>query len=234
MLNSEELKYKEFINLQKRLNELSEKLRDLPNVKLDKPYQRGWVIQYDVRDDIKNREDYPLIKEALEKGWYDSYTNDVKVVRAIRKNDKNVVIKGKWSSRIISHFYPKRKEYSEGEYKSFVAINKFYVLDESSERYRKYGRKLYHCQFPSYWLKLKVRPNMITHRYLKGGELESEYELLRYRLYWSGEFSSFVTNYGKSYPAYKDRTKIRAKIRKFINGSSDDIYNDKIPLEYEY
>lgn len=49
-----ELKHKEFIKLQNRLSELQKKLSKMPNVKLAKPYQRGWVIRYDVRSDIKN------------------------------------------------------------------------------------------------------------------------------------------------------------------------------------
>ena len=235
MLNAEDFKHKEFIKLQNRLNELYEKMKKLPNIKLDKPYQRGWVIFYDVREDIKRRLDYPTIKEAVEEAYYESYTNDIKVVRAIRRKEGNGLIKNKWGSiQSVSSYYPHRRLYSEKEYEITKTLNKFLELDTSSEAYRKFGRKAYYCAFPHYWLVIKVKPNIITHKKSKGGEIESEYENIRKRLYWSGEFISFQINYGKSYPSHKDRTKIRGSIRKFINGDADDIYSEKIPLEYEY
>lgn len=235
MLNSEEIKYKEFIKLQNRCNKLWNELRDLPLVKLENPYQRGWVISYDLRSDIKNRKDYPEIKEALDLGWHETYTNNVKVVRAIRNGDNSSLIKGKYNkARLISDYYPIRNKISEKEYLISKSLNKYYTLDSTSEAYTKYNRKYYYCSFPSYWLVLKVKPNIITHTRLKGGEIEREYDFLRYKLYGSGDYYNFLTNYSKSYPSYKDRTKVRSKIRKFINGDIDDIYNDKVPLEYTY
>lgn len=236
MLNNEELKYKEYLKLQKRLEEVREKLSKLPNIKLDKPYQNGWLMFYDLRDDIKRRSDYPIIKECLDIGWCESSTKNINVVRAIRRGDYKALIKSRFGKMtLVSDFLPHRKDIPEDKYlKLNIKANKYFVLNTTSDRYLKYQRKDYYCSFPSYWLMLKVKPYIITHKYLKGGELESEYDCLRQRLYWSGEFNSFMTNYGKSYPASKDRTRIRSSIRKFINGDVDDIYNNKIPLEYTH
>lgn len=234
MANSKSSNYKEYIKLQARKNELWEKLRKLPNVKLAKPYQNGWTIEYDVRADIKRRQDYPIIKEALEKGFNTSYTKNVKVIRAIRSKDTKAIIKGKWSDQLISSFYPIMNYISEDQFNDSGIMCKYYYLDTASERYIKYKRKCYYCSFPSYWMVLKVKPNMITHRYIKGGEIEKEYNYLHDRLWHSGEFNNCITNYSKSFPAHKDRSKLKGKIRKFINGDLEDIYNERVSLKYEY
>ncbi len=236
MLNKEDLKYKEFIKLRTKLNKLYDKLRSLPNVKLKEPYQRGWVIKYDIRDDIKKRSDYPKIKELLEIGYFASETNNVNVVKAIRRGDTQTRIKSKWGALDhISSYYPKVRDISEKEYleggKLYI---KYFLLDTLSERYRKFGYKRYLLSLPNYWLVLKIKPNIITHKKLKGGAIEKEYQFIYDKLYYSGEFLSFTINYGASYPAYKDRGKIRTKISKYRNGVDDDIFNEKIPKEYEY
>lgn len=234
MANTKDLKYKEYVKLRARHDELWKKLSKLPSVKLDKPYQKGWIISFDVRADIKKRADYPVIKEALERGYYDSYTNNVKVVKAIRTKDHAAIIKGKWNSNLISDFYPKRNIMTEAEHKVSKSLSKYFELDTTSERYIKYHRRDYYCTFPSYWLVLKVKPYMITHRHIKGGALQKEYDHIHNRLWYSGEFNCIINNYGKSFPAIKERTRIRGKIRKFLSGDAEDIFNEKVPLEYTY
>jgi hypothetical protein len=239
MINKNELKYKEFIRLENRLNKLYQKLQELPNVKLAQPYQRGWIIRYDLREDIKKRADYPLIKEVLDKVYMDSYTNNVNIVKAIRRGDESVRVKTRWGNlNSISEYYPRKVGFSDKEYQVSRTLNKYYdkyfQLDVFSDGYRKFGYKKYYVCFPNYWLVLKVRPNIITHKKLKGGEIEKEHDFIRDRLYYSGEFNSFITNYGSSYPASKDRAKTRDNINKFINGELEDIYNEKVPMEYHH
>lgn len=233
--NAKELKYKEFIKLQKKYDELGSALAKRANIKLDKPYQQGWVICYDVRPDIKKRVDYPIIKEIIESGWSESYTSNVNVVRAIRQKKTQALIKNRWNEQHISSYYPRRESISEAKYKKLdIKANRYWVLDTASERYTKYQRKDYFATVPSFWLVLKVKPFMITHRRQKGGVIESEYEQLRSRLYFSGEFQSFIINYGKSFPKIKERTRAKVNIKKFMKGVADDIVNEKIPMEYEY
>lgn len=236
LLNSKEIKYKEYLKLLKRLDKLDIELRKLPNIKLNKPYQSGWIILYDLRDDIKRRQDYSDIKKCLDLGWHQSYTKNVNIVRAIRKGDTKSFIKSKYGSLyLISDYLPYRRNISEEDYfKLDNKTNKYYILDTTSDNYIKYKRKRWYCDFPNYWLVLKVKPNIITHKRLKGGELQSEYDYIRNKIYNSKEFNSFITNYDKFYPKSKDRVKIRCIIRKFINGDIEDIFNDKIPLKYKY
>ncbi len=235
MLNKEDLKHKEFIKLNKKLDKLQDKLDAMPNIELNEPYQRGWVIKYDVRDDIKSRKDYPVIKEIIERGYCDSYTSNVNVVKAIRKGDTQARIKSRWGQPIsISFYYPHRNFLTEKEFLDGGKLyDKYFILDTLSERYRKFGRRDFHVCVPSYWLVLKVKPNMITHKKLKGGAIEKEHQFIYDKIH-SGEFSSFFENSSSSYPAYKDRGKVRTKISKYKNGLDDDIFNEKVPKEYHH
>lgn len=235
-LNKQDLKYKEYIKLRNRLDKVYLELRKLVNVELKKPYQSGWIIYYDLRDDIKRRKDYPMIKQILELGYPKAYTRNVKVIKAIRSKESTIKIKSRWGLHAISNYYPKSNYITKENYdilqKQALNIDKYFSLD--SEYKTRSNRYRYYCTLPQYWLVLKVKPNMITHRYLKGGALEEEEAYLKDRLWYSGEFISFHVNYGSSYPAYKDRSKVRDKISKYMKGEIDDIENEKVPKEYDY
>lgn len=174
-------------------------------------------------------------KELIESGWSESFTNNVNVVRAIRQKKTQGLIKTKWSVDNISSYYPQRKYISESDFnKLTLPIAKYWVLDTTSELFTKHKRKRWFVVVPSFWLVVKVKPFMITHKKTKGGELESEYQHIRNRLYYSGEFQSFITNYGKSFPKVKERTRIKVQVKKFLKGDAEDIYNERIPQEYTY
>lgn len=55
LLKKQIKRQKEYLSFQRRWNKLWEKMRDAPKRKLEVPYQAGWNIYMDVRDDIKNR-----------------------------------------------------------------------------------------------------------------------------------------------------------------------------------
>ncbi len=232
-MNTKDKKYKEFIKLNDRLNYLYKELRNLPLIKLDVPYQRGWEISYDLRQDIKNREDSDIILEALNIGYSNFFTKDVNIVRAIRR--KQPLIKtNKTGTVTVDHFYPKINYLRDYQFIILDKVNKYFKFSEYDEYYIKYKIKRYFCLVPNYWIVLKVKPYMITHTRQKGGELEQEHEYLHKKLWCSGEFENLTTHYGSSYPAYKDRVKVRDKISKFKHGIIDDIYNEKIPRCYDY
>lgn len=76
---------KEFLALCRRRDILYDKVRNSPLQKLEVPYQSGWDIYVDVRDDIKNRKDYPLIKSLIDNHTKPEYTDNVKLVRMCRR-----------------------------------------------------------------------------------------------------------------------------------------------------
>lgn len=63
-------------------------------------------------------------------------------------------------------------------------------------------------------------------------EIQSEYRKLHNKLFDSGKYEEFNIHLDKTFPKYKDRTKVKNKINKFKNGDIEDIYNEKIPQEY--
>lgn len=232
ILNKYEAKHKSFIKMKKRHDELWDEIRKLPLRELKEPYQKGWIITYRLRDDISRRSDAHLILEVLEKGWNkELYVKEIEAVKAVRQGHKSYVSKHKdLNSKLISiDLRPQRKLVRKEEYEKFSdRVKEFFYLDTTHEAYLKYGREYYYATLPHFYTELKVRPNMITHERLKGGELEEEYEFLRDKLqeYWREYFG-----YGK-YPRGSQRRETRDKIQKFKKGEADDIIINKQLYDY--
>lgn len=231
MLNKYDLKFKSFLAMQEKLWKLEEEVRKLPLVELEKPYNDGWIVTYRLRDDILRRKDVDTIKQVLELGYASQRINNLEYVKAIRRGEKSIS-KVKHKKQIRINLEPGRYCISEKKYLEFPKeVQAYFHLDTAHDAYKLYGRKYYCAHLPYYWLKLRVKPNYITHIAKKGGEKETEIAFLRDKLwiFWQTQ-----RNYSKSFPKHKDRSKIRAKISKFKKGELDDIYNEKIPLEYKY
>lgn len=228
MLNKHDFRRKEYLRLEKRMNEVWTKLRNIPWVPLEKPYKDGWFIFYDLRKDIAARRDAPLIRAIVSAGYHRSFTRNEAHVRAIRAGRKSIKgRKGKMVDLSPAHCQLTHQEYNSLE----PLFKKYFELNDTSERYRRWGIKEYDLNIPSYWVVLRVKARVVTHIQKKGGQLEKEYEFLRsqYRSYFD-----MSTNYGKSYPRGKGRTKMRNSIQKFKNGDLDDIQIERMPLVYEY
>lgn len=228
MLNKYDLKYKNFLKLERQYDEVSNKLYKLPMVKLEKPYQRGWFIVYDLREDIKRRKDAKIILEAINTGLSFIHTRNVADVRAVRAGKKSV--RGKRGQ--TRSLEPGRIKLSEDKYKKLSKeVAQYFELDMFSDAYKKYKHKLYYLNMPRYWTVLKVKPNLITHVPAKGGILESEYTKLRAKLsvFWDEKHG-----YSKSFPRIKDRAQVRSAIQKFKHGESEDVEIKKVPLDYKY
>jgi len=232
LLNKQDKKYKEYLRMEKELDDLREKLYKLPLIPLSEPYQKGWLITIKLRDDIANRKDANDILKAIEIGYYkERFTNSIEEVKAVRAGKKSYskIVKKK---RIAIELVPSIKYINEKTYIELPdKIRKYFYLDVFNESYKKYGYKLYQIKIPYYYITLKVKPNMITHTRQKGGELEERYEFLKYKLegFWREKY-----NYSKSYPRTKQRAETRDDIRKFIKGEVEDIYIKKVPLEYKH
>lgn len=226
-LNKQEKRYKEWIAIGKEWDEIREKLRKLPLVELKEPYQNGWILTFDFREDVKNRKDYPILKRVLDLINIETFIKDVNYLKYVRQNrayTSSPYRKGK------SYYWPHPR---------VVYPREFEKLDDKlKEQFFKstigYMRhECYRHKFPNYYLVIKDKPNIITHAYQSGGELESREQYLRDK--WIEYSYEFATRGGSSsYPAYKDRTIVRDKISKFLKGEIEDITNEKIPKEYDW
>lgn len=225
-MNKHEKEYKQFLEYGRRIRQLEKKIAEQPTVRLKEPYQRGWEVYLDFRDDIKNRKDYPELKEVLNLTDKPFETRDINLIRYIR------------SHRSLSGFHYGRDRYRtydfefrrmfKGEYHNLpVDIRKHFI--QLSD---KYGKEYWYPKIPDYWFIVKTRPNIITHTKDIGGRLYKELAYLEDKRSQLG--TKFWINYSSSYPAYKDRAITRDKVSKFLKGEIEDITTEKIPKEYDY
>lgn len=228
MLNKHDYRYKNYLKLEKKMREVWEKLCQVPWIAVGKPFKDGWYIFYDLRKDVSARKDADIIRAAISRGFHRSFTRNEAHVRLIRGGKKSA--KGRKGKTI--DLSPAKDFLTVKEYEALdIRIKKYFELDDLHERFRKWGIKNYKIKIPYYWLVLRVKGRVVTHIQKKGGELESEYQFLRDQYY---SYFDLGTNYGKSYPCYKDRAKVRAAIQRFKNGDAEDICIEKVPMEYEY
>lgn len=219
--NKYEQREKEFLKLSKRLNELYAELRKLPLKKLKEPFQRGWEISYKLRDDVAHRKDANQILEKLSLVFpFSRKTNSVKEVRLIRRGAKGYydIRNGK---RVYISLGPPRKHLNQREYNKLDEAKKpWFIMEEVESEY--YGGKRYRLYLPDHLLVLKVRPNMITHYYEKGGELEAEMDFVAQKLrsYWEETHGGSTSRY----PSGKKRAETRAIIGKYLKGELEDVH----------
>lgn len=230
-LDKHDLKYKQYLKWEKRKEELRKELDKIPLVPLKEPYQDGWYINIHLREDIAK--DASFINKAIEIGYYkNKFTKKVKEVRLIRQG-KVSYIETTNKSKCHIDITPAKIHISEEKFLTLdEKVQKLFYLDTISDAYRIWGRKYFKINLPSYYITLKVKPNILTHYRKKGGELEQEYQYLRDKIqqYWVENSGGFST----SYPKTKQRAQTREQIKKFMNGEIEDIYNNKIPREYNY
>ena len=231
--DSEDRKYKEFLKMRKRMEDIRKILNKIPLVPLPEPIRKGWVVTIRLRDDIARRKDAAEILQLIDIGYQKEYiTQSEKEVKIIRTGKKSYSYT-KDKKRVTKDLVPQRKRIDQKTFDTLTEKQKTYFdYDPTDHAFKKYGRKYYSLYIPDFWMTLKVRPNYVTHFRKRGGALEKEYEFLHDKvdLYWL----TATGGYRKSYPKGKDRTKTRAEIRKVIKGESDDIAVERVPLEYKY
>ena len=233
-LDKQERRYKDFILCKDRFWEINNYRRSMPAVPVKEPYQRGWILYLDLRDDIKRRRDYPSIKRAFDLATVEARTRDVKLIKKIRSKKAYLPISREEGTRRLGFYeFPQLVKIRKSEYDNLLpSEKKWYDLDSFEEKWASFRGSYYRLNIPLYWIEIKVKPNIITHSYAINPALEKELAELKKKLdvYWK----EFGHNYSTSYPAYKDRAIMRDKIQKFKKSEIEDITIEKIPKEYDY
>ena len=231
MMNKKEKRHKEYLALERERTEIWTKIRNLPLIPYEKPIQNGWTINFELRSDIAKRDDAQYIKLALSVGYKPAYLKNIKHIQMMRSGKK-----GYWTTyqkrRVWTPFSPYVVWLKDFEYeKLHPAIKKYFYRPIFGwwdfPRYR----DRYRIVMPEFWLIAKPRPYYLTHYRNVDGKLESRLAWINMKL---ENYPEFRTNYGRSYPAHKDRTRIRAAISGFKKGEVPDIINEKVPMEYYY
>lgn len=233
-VDKQERRYKDFILCKERYWEINKLRREMSAVPLKEPYQRGWILYLDLRDDIKRRRDYPSIRRAFDLAAVEARTRDVKLVKKVRSNKGYLPFCRSLDVKKNNFYqFPQLVKIRKSEYETLLpSEKKWYELAPFEEKWASFRGSYYQLNIPLYWIEVKVKPNIITHAYALNPALEKEIAELKKKLdvYWI----EFGVDYGSSYPAYKDRAIMRDKIQKFKRGEIEDITIEKIPKEYDY
>jgi len=233
-LDKQDIEYKEYLAWEKRRDKLYKILQTMPYKKLDKPYQKGWIVTQHLREDVVKRKEASLLNKLIQIGFYpNNIITKEKEVKLIRAGKKSYTYTSN-KTKIHVDLRPQKKILSEPKYKELSeTLQKHFILDTLCDAYKIWGRKYYFVEYmPEYYTILKAKPNMITHYRDKGGDVEQEYEYLQDKIqqWWV----LHNDGYGGSHPKHNGRAKTRDAIRKFIKGEIDDIYNEKIDEDYDY
>lgn len=235
-INKYERRYKEYLALREEIDNLREQMRKRPPIPLKEPYQDGWILYIDFRDDFKRRKDYPVYKKILDMCAYSVRTKNLKLIKRIRSNRRldllyNEIHPAGGGRNKFGHV-PYLKSIRESQYMKLNEQERsFFSIDPYYAKWSSFTGNYYYCTVLRHWLVVKTKPNIITHRYDVGGDLEKRYKELQSKL---DNFHEFTTNYSTSYPAYKDRMRIRDKVQKFKKGEIEDITIEKIPRFYDW
>lgn len=224
MLNKYDKKYKDYLKLERDIDKLEKKLRKLPLVKLKEPFQKGWIVDIRLRDDVARRVNAKTILRIIDLAYTKSYiTNSLKEVKMIRQGIKYYyeTYNGK---KVHKDLVPGRKAINEKEYENLSEeLKSYFYLDIYSDAYRLWNRKQYYGHLPDYYIELRARPNIMTHYYLKGGQLEKELAFLedKRRNYW-------ILNFGGRYDWGDDlrNNKEKTRLDKFIKDELNEYYNN--------
>lgn len=188
LLNKQERMHKRYVNLQEEWGKLLNQTRSLPWVEV-KPYQDGWTIYMDFRDDIKRRADYPSLKRALDLVSVSGNTRNPKLVKGIRANRKPEAVYALFNPKNIysgnehhqlgDAFNNTKKQYPYGYYrynhvpvlgrltvaeweKQPTNVQRWFYKVEDTTKY--WGpREWYQAAFPRYWMIVKTKPRVVTH-----------------------------------------------------------------------
>lgn len=187
LLHLKEKRRKRFIVLEKEHNELLLKERSLPWTEV-KPYQDGWFIHIEFRDEIKRRSDYSALKAVLDMVARAGRTRDPKMVARLRSTKRldagYKLLDPKGFASTITNDYGYRDylvHHSNWYYGNAspslcrIGEDTFKYLPEAEQKwftryedgktswFHAFNRIYYRTNIPHAFLRMKVRPAYVTH-----------------------------------------------------------------------
>lgn len=213
MLHKKDKIYKEYLKLERRLNELYRLSRKLPLIKLENPYQRGWVIFYELRKASKNKPDAAKIERAIKLGYRKEYTRSISHVKNVRRgtNVKNPIIPGRKSLEL--------KNIPE-------ELRRYFVVDPGKSKW--FNRVIYRISISEHLLYKRVKPNIVE--YEVDTTYDAEIDKIRNEMS-SNKFLKFYyrNSSKKRFNSSQQRMLERDRISKFKKGEKEnvDIENHK-------
>lgn len=153
----------------KLLWELIKIKREMPLVPLEKPYQKGFVRSFVLRDDIARGKYADFFQGILDKINTFEYSDNRKFVKRKKRRGKKIEVpRTQFLQKFREEHFPKfqNREFNTKEQSYFIKVEHFNPKREKWE---------YFWEFRDKWMfELRVKPNMITHYKPVDCELESQ------------------------------------------------------------
>jgi hypothetical protein len=222
-MNTKHPLYKEKLKIERELNELEEIKWNANWIPYDKPVKNGYRMVFDLRDDIKNRDDAWVFYKCIELVGGKTWCRD--------KSFRKKVRKGKYE-----YIYPGFGYISERTYELLQpAVKKYFSeIGPGHKSYNPYFKR-YTCVAPSFYFVNKVKPYYVTHYREHDSVIERQIAEKRDAL-WGDKFYEIKTWRSGSAPkdfrmdfTRSDRRHGKLTVKRNVSNGGD--YDD---YEYRY
>lgn len=179
-MNTKHPLHKEKLKIQRELDELYDIKWNQNLVPYDKPVKNGYKKVFDLRDDIKNRDDAWVFYKCLELVGKTVWSRDKSFKKKIRKGKYEFVSPGFGyiSEKIYEVLHPAVKKY-------------FSEISYGHKDYNAYWKR-YSCHVPSFFFIIKIKPNYVTHYREHDSVIETKIAE-KNDLLWSAKFYNVNT-----------------------------------------
>jgi hypothetical protein len=213
--------YKQFLALKREENLLHNLQRYQPYIEVE-PFQKGWQIDVQIKDKFLTQ---ACLKEAIDIGYSTKHISSLKHVKNIRRGQQYYYEYGKFQT-----YFPNKHKISIQTYDKFEPKLKQYFSLYSKEQKTNVTRDVknqslyYLIDINQNWLKLRVKPNIVTSIKQIVPEVESRLQQIRnifeQKCYWT----RFGSN-GKRGFNINLRQSFKSQLHKYLLKQSDDIEN---------
>ncbi|MCH4830343.1 hypothetical protein [Flavobacterium columnare] len=191
---SKKAKEKQLIALHHLEMDLWHQKRNLPLVPLEKPYQKGWVRFFVVRDDVQRVDTLGFFTELLEKINNQLWSDNKRFTKRKRKFRRRIDVPIEQKLKRFSEI-----EWTHPNFKLTPKEKEYFEAVEEWDIHKKCYCTYY--EFKEKWrFVLRVRPYMITHT--KALDVELERELKQIKNYIERNHLRYLQNklvYGRSF-----------------------------------
>lgn len=152
----------------KRRAEIWNEKRNIPLDPLEVPYQKGYVRNFALRDDIKNEKDIAFFSEILKKINTEQFAQTKRFTKKEKRNRKRIYVP---MIQDLRKLYP--YEFSGKDSKLTDSEREYFVEIQVYNQFTKVFQTFY--DFIQPWrFRLIIKPNMITHYKPLNIDLERE------------------------------------------------------------
>ena len=213
-LHKKEKEKKRALALMREADTLRRQKYNIVPIKLDTPIHHGYVRSLELRDDVKQRRDYPKILEVINfLGQNKAYHPKKDFITHIKKTsvEKHAHLKSATDPR-FKFYYTESKRTADIE--KIKSIEKYLwyhssLYNCSCENEKKlfqegikHFRPHYYFRFP-WMLKEVTKPHYLTHYTPVYGELESRLDEIDKELYYNHYYERYVNKRSVSDKLYK-------------------------------